>query len=316
MTKKFFLSVAMLALLVPANAYVHTEHYIQFWGEGGFRQYVGDVNYSSMQLGFLGDVGFGYEFRADWFIVNTGVGFAVPSFRINVDDMTSSIYGMDDEGDYRKFNYVQTGRVERYNGFSLQVPLMIGVQLKKFYLLAGVKGDFNLWTASHIRANVSSEGVYDDFIDPFVNMPEHSYYAGTVIRQNHGLRFRPDMSASIELGWRFGTPTRATGYDVHKSLWQYRLGFFFDYGVFNCKPKTKYSGGIISIPNQADGSLSNIQLHDVLATNGIVTDKLQNFTVGVKFTALFRVMPWWQCLVCEQVAPKARPKKGERNWKW
>lgn len=316
MTKKFFLSVALLAVLVPANAWIRTSHFIQFWGEAGARQHLGEVNKSSMQLGFLGDVGLGYEFRAEWFVVNTGVGFAVPTFRINVEDLTSSFYGQDDEGDYRRYEYVQTGRVERYSGFNIQVPLTIGIQLKKFYMLLGAKADFNAFTSTRLRANISSQGVYDDFIDPFTNMPEHTYYGGTVVRQRHSLRFRPDVQGTIELGWRLGTPTLATGYDVHKSLWQYRIGFFFDYGFLNINPKVKYYRGIIRVPDSANGELSDIQLQDVLATAGWQPEKLNNFTVGVKFTALFRITPWWQCLVCEQVAPRARPQKGEKNWKW
>jgi hypothetical protein len=322
MTKKLFLSVALLAMMIPANAWVRTSHYIQFWGEGGARQYHGEFKNSTPQLGFLGGVGMGYEYRVEWFVINTGVGFAVPSFRLNVEDMTSSFYGPDDEGDMRKYEYVQTGRVERYNGFNIQVPFTIGIQLKKFYMLLGAKGDFNIFSASHLRANISSQGVYDDFMptnpdmpDPFVDMPEHSYYSGQVVRQSHGMRFRPDVQATIELGWRLGNPTLATGWDVHKSKWQYRIGFFFDYGLLNCAPKIKYNGGIITVPDQSEAGLNNIKLQDVIGSNGWY-GKIQNFTVGAKFTALFHVTPWWNCLVCEQVAPRAKPQKGERNWKW
>ena len=315
MNKKLILSIAMLAMLLPVNAVVKTSHFIQFWGEGGARQYTGTFNRAIPQLGFLGDVGIGYEFRAGWFVINTGVGFAVPTFRLNVEDMTSSFYGQDDEGDYRHYNYVSTGRVERYNGFNLQVPLMFGIQLKKFYMLIGAKGDFNMWTASHIRANIAAQGVYDDFIDPFENMPEHTYYEGTSIRQHHAVRFGPDVNARLELGWRFGTPTLATGFDVNKSKWQYRLGFFLDYGLLNITPEARYTRGIIALPDDATGGLSDIQLHDLVATSGWASD-IKQFTVGVKFTALFHVTPWWSCLVCEQLSPRAKPQKGERNWKW
>ena len=315
MNKKLVLTIALLAVILPANAWVRTSHYIQLWGEAGARQYTGNILHSTPQLGVFGDVGFGYEFRANWFVINTGIGFGVPSFRLRVDDMTSSFYGPDDEGDYRNYNYVQTWRSEIYNGFSAQVPLMIGIQLNKFYMLLGVKGDFNLWTVSHVRANIAAQGDYDDFIDPFVNMPEHTYYSGTSVRQQHGLRIKPNLDASIELGWRFGNATLATGYDMHKSKWQYRLGFFFDYGLFNIAPAPIYYRGIIDLPDNTTAGLNDIELHDVLATHGWV-QKLNDFTVGVKFTALFNVTKWWSCKICDQASPRSKPMKGERNWKW
>ena len=342
MTKKFFTLLAFLAVLLPANAWVQTSHFISFWGAGGVRQNVGDLENTTIPIGYFGNIGIGYEYRAGYFALHTGVGMTVPVVNVSVNDLKRNFEGFDDEGDARIYRYVQTNRSELYTGFDMEIPLMIGAQFKKFYFLVGAKGEFNLWTYDRIKSNIESQGDYADFIDVFKDMPEHTYYSGQTVEQQEGVRFRPNVTASIELGWRFGNPTIATGFDVRKSKWQYRLGFFFDYGLLNYAPAGHHVNLLYLPTEAADGTATDVTMNAALAAYKIepyideanptrinkdgeevpyiqyryLQYDIKNFTIGVKFTALFHVTRWWGCVICNDNSPRVRPEKDKPNWKW
>ena len=243
-------------------------------------------------------VGGGYELHAGCFLLNVGLQFAVAHTAFSLPDMQKAISNVrDDEGDQLNYIYHQFNRRDSYTNLALQLPVLIGAQVRNFYFLAGAKIGVSIYGANHIRTNISSSGDYEKFIDEFVDMPEHLFYDGMSFTKSARTTFQPAVKPHFEIGYVFGSFYSQKGFDVPKQKNLYRIAVFFDYGVLNMVKNG--TNPILTVPEAFDSEDINakVDFHDLLSSD-IRQGNVNDFNVGIKFTALFPLKEQKSCVVC------------------
>lgn len=304
--RKIISLVGCLCLCMGMSAQVR--NYITLWGDMGEASLLTDIESVSMgaSMGVGGGIGVGYELYANHFLFTVGVGGNVSHSVFNMLPFSSTLPNqIDSEGDRFDYVYTLNNRQDAYTNASLQVPLMVGAQLDRFYFLVGAKLDMSFLVNTDVSATISSQGVYPQFIDPFTGMPEHMFFDDYALEYTDVVDFNANVMVSAELGWRLGSVYHGTGFDVPKSKTVYRLGFFADYGLLDLHRKG--TADLVSLPTKFDSQdmKSNIGLNDILSSNQ-ATKAVNNLMVGVKFTVLFQLPEAKNCVLCKDDLPLLR----------
>ena len=286
--------------------------------------------YSPVTL--LVDAGIGV--KAGWtsFLKGRGLNLSdVIRDCVDYDPIDPSILpaGTPDPTNLFSYYYELNNRQDNYLNIGLQVPLMVGLQYRHFYGLAGVKVNFNLFNRAHTMGDLSTYGIFDDYIH-LLAMPEDYQW-----RNINGYQFFDNMpkdtvfapsspnswsiDATLELGYRLGDVSSETGFDVPKRKTEYRIAAFADFGVTNWRKTANYSKLLLNMPEGYDVTADNytldgsnrsmvekVQPNDILAVDyNPVLDKpvfgdkfVRNLFVGVKFTILFELPKPGECVIC------------------
>ena len=281
-------------------------------------------------LGVTGGAGFLYELQAGRtysptrFLLDLGVGAgAGMTSYIQSSSKTVTLPGQYDLDGW-KFDYVYNvnDRRDRYNDVAVQVPLMVGMQHKRFYFLAGLKVYAHVWTQTKSTASIETFGHYGyggttgdkpTFIgstgqSDLRNMPEYQFFPG--IPKNGGVKttFNLDMDLSFEIGGRIGIINYAVGYDVPKRTVEYRLAAFVDYGLLDLHTKGTQEALVTpSVYDTDPGSpdfvyntttmVDGLTMNDVMSTADFAS-KVNNLVIGLKFTVLFQMPESGKCVIC------------------
>jgi hypothetical protein len=249
--------------------------------------------------------------------------------------MTEPLPGVQTDLDGDPFTYIYEiqDRHDQYNNLAVQVPIMIGVQHRKFYMLAGVKVGANVLTRAHSTAIVNTFGRYQDpnnklIFDDFRNMPEYQFF--TDLPQQKSAPASPlnlNLDACLEIGGRLGVVNYAVGYDVPKRKVEYRLAGFLDYGLLDIhKQQTLESIKLpigYNIENDKESTapvyktrtmVEKLEVNDIMSTNGFAAS-VKNLMVGLKFTILFQLPEPGQCVLCRDAyGTSINPRHGSLKY--
>ena len=275
-------------------------------------------------LGAAGGLGFLYELRAGSvssptrFLFDVGVGAwgGMTSFMQSV-DMTEPLTNQKDlQGDIFDYVYELKGRKDRYINVAAQVPVLLGLQHKRFYMLVGAKLNASVWTRMQASATLNTYGDYwRQGLDPFRNMPEYQFFENKSAKSSVQTKLNLDVDLSFEIGARIGgIVTDAVGFDVPKDRVEYRLAAFVDYGLFDLHTQGSNKKVIVSATYDTDprspGYIYNpdgknesmiapgsLVMSDIMSTEGFAS-KVSNLMVGIKFTILFQLPEPGQCVIC------------------
>ena len=295
-------------------------------------------------FGGVGGLGFVYEMQAGGaysptrFLLHVGVGAQGGATYFMQGSSTTAVLEnqLDLDGDMT-FNYVYevNDRHDQYTNVALQVPLMIGVQSGKFYMLAGAKVDANMWTLSRSSALLTTYGEYNQF-DAFRSMPEYQFFDDLPINSSVRTTLKLGINLSVEMGGRLGLVTNAIGYDVPKRKIEYRLAGFVDYGLMDIHyQREQLALGTYNPANHdqilpIEGNLSynsgstvpvygttsmvdNLVMNDIMSTTGFAAS-VNNLVVGLKFTVLFQLPEAGQCVICRDAyRSSAKSNHGGRG---
>ena len=216
---------------------------------------------------------------------------------------------------------------------------MIGVQHRKFYLLAGVKVGANVLTRAHSTAIVNTFGRYQDpnnklIFDDFRNMPEYQFFNGYQLKGSAKASLGMNVDLSFEIGGRLGQVYDAVGYDVPKRKIEYRLAAFVDYGLLDIHTNRDlrgivmpegYNVGATSPVYNTTSMIDNLQVNDIMSTQTVNADgttqpfakSVNSLMVGIKFTVLFQLPEPGQCVICRDAyGSSARRRGGSRGMKY
>ena len=312
--------ILLLALLFcgSVNARVQVNHYVGGYGQVGEWSLLPSQSNYSASLGVAGGAGFIYELQAGHtyspvrFLFNVGVGATggMTAYSQRVNQTEALLNQRDLQNEPFDYIYEIKDRQDRYTNVALHVPFMFGVQVKRFYALAGVKVYANIWTKAHSKATVTTLGRYADFDDFGENgWPEYQFFAGEPIQSDINTSLNLDMDLSVELGARLGEINYGVGYDVPKRKMEYRIAAFLDYGLLDIHTKgTKPS---IVLPERYDidpaspnyvyktrTMVDKLVMNDIMSTNAFAS-MVNNLVVGVKFTVLFQLPEQQRCVLCQ-----------------
>ncbi len=326
--------ILLLALLLCGSVSAKVTNFIGASANVGEWSMLPSGSKYTGSLGVAGGVGFVYELRAGetygttHFLFDVGVGAwgGMTSFMQSA-DLSATLRDQEDLQDV-KFDYVYElkGRRDRYNNIAAQVPLMVGFQHRRFYMLVGAKLNANVWTKTQTVATLNTYGDYTRHGQgEFRDMPEYQFFKDKSVKGGVQTNLNLDVDVSLEIGGRIGgIVTDAVGFDVPKDRVEFRLAVFADYGLFDLRKKgssvalgLKDSGGSVKplvdpttgTPNiqynvgptapvyKTTTMIDNLVMNDIMSTEGFA-DKVNNLMVGLKFTILFRMPEPGKCVIC------------------
>lgn len=296
-------------------------------------------------FGAAGGAGFLYELQAGpnysptQFLLDVGVGaqYGMTAFKkasksyVVLEDQRDLDYQLHpDASSIFDYVYEFQNRRDEYTDLAVQIPLMVGVQHHKFYMLAGVKFGAHVLTKANITANYNTFGRYQDasgkpIFNEFRNMPEYQFFSDQKIDQTTKTTFNFTADLSLEIGGRLGLVTDAVGYDVPKRNVEYRLAGFVDYGLLDIHKSRELAAYETpqlydvtpASPNYVYNTRSmveGIQVNDIMSTTGFA-NKVSNLMIGIKFTVLFRMPEPGQCVICRDAYRRsARPRSGRLKY--
>ena len=318
--------ILLLALLLCGSASAKVENYIGMSLNAGEWTLLPSGSQYTGSLGAAGGVGFVYELRAGStysptrFLFDVGVGAwgGMTSFMQSADQTKVLENQLDlqihNPNSHQEFDYVYElkGRRDRYNNVAAQVPLMVGVQHKRFYMLVGAKLNASVWTKTQTVATLNTYGDYTRYGQgEFRNMPEYQFFENKRIKGGVQTSLNLDVDLSLEIGGRIGgIVTDAVGFDVPKDRVEYRLAAFVDYGLFDLHKQG--SNGMLTVTATYDIDKNSpdyiyktetmiapnkLILNDIMSTTGFAS-AVKNLMVGLKFTILFQIPEPGQCVIC------------------
>lgn len=341
--------IPLLFLLLCSNVSAKVNNYLGAYATLAEWSMMPAASDYSTSFGVTGGVGGLYELQAGptykptRFLLDVGVGAfgGMSAFLQSTSSTVSLLNQTDLQGDQFDYIYEIKDRHDAYNTVALQVPVMIGVQHRAFYMLAGVKLNYFLYTKTRSTALLTTYGHYDNVIGrtgngDFRNMPVYQFFNDRPVRGGVKTNLNFDMALSFEIGGRIGILNEdAFGYDVPKRKIEYRLAAFVDYGLLDIhvagnKDLLELPGGYdAAAAYNPDGTntsmLDNVVMNDIMSTrvvkdNGTVkpfASMVNSFMVGLKFTVLFQMPEAGQCVICrDSYRSSARRASGRRGMKY
>ena len=320
--------VLLLAMLFSGSVNAKVNNYVGAYANVGEWTLLPSQSNYGPSFGVAGGAGFLYELQAGGtysptrFLFDVGVGAqgGMTSY-IQSSNMTVPLLNQKDLDD-EPFTYIYElqDRHDQYNNLAVQVPLMIGVQHRKFYMLVGAKFVANVLTRAHSTAIVNTFGRYTDpnnqlIYDDFRNMPEYQFFEGYKLKGSAKASLGMDVDLSVEIGGRLGPVYDAVGYDVPKRKIEYRLAAFVDYGLLDIHTNRSLDGlvmpsgynvGETAPVYNTTSMIDNLKVNDIMSTETTNLDgtkqpfakSVNSLMVGIKFTVLFQLPEPGQCVIC------------------
>ena len=321
--------VLLLAMLFSGAVNAKVNNYVGAYANVGEWTLLPSQSNYGPSFGVAGGAGFLYELQAGGtysqtrFLFDVGVGAqgGMTSY-IQSSNMTEPLPGVQTDLDGDPFTYIYElqDRHDQYNNLAVQVPLMIGVQHRKFYMLVGAKIGANLLTRAHTTAIVNTFGRYTDpnnqlIYDDFRNMPDYQFFEGYKLNGSAKASLGMNVDLSFEIGGRLGAVYDAVGYDVPKRKVEYRLAAFVDYGILDIHTNRDlpsivmpegYNVGSTAPVYNTTSMIDNLRVNDIMSTQTINPDgttqpfakSVNNLMLGIKFTVLFQLPEPGQCVIC------------------
>ena len=323
--------VLLLALLVSGTIQAKVTNWLGGYVQVGEWSLLPKESEYGPSLGGVGGLGFVYEMQAGGtysptrFLLHFGVGAQGGLTSFSQTSNTTAVLENQTDLDGANFNYVYevSDRHDQYTNLAIQIPLMIGVQHRKFYMLAGAKVYSNMWTQTQSTALLTTYGVYPQFGE-FRSMPEYQFFDNMPISGGVRTSLQLDVDLSLEIGGRLGMVTSAVGYDVPKRKIEYRLAAFMDYGLLDVhyhrdqlplgtynpanhsqilplnNDNISYNSGSTYPVYKTYSMVDNehLVMNDIMSTTNFAS-VVNNFVIGLKFTILFQLPEPAHCVLCQ-----------------
>lgn len=341
--------VLFFALLFCGTIQAKVNHYVGGYGHVGEWTLLPSESDYSASFGVAGGLGFLYELQAGptyqptRFLFDVGVGaqYGMTSFMQSSGANVTLENQTDLDGMQFDYIYEIKDRHDQYTNLSVQVPLMIGIQHRKFYVLAGIKATASLLTQAHTTALINTYGRYysgdKKVFDDFRNMPEYQFFTDLPQQKSAPASLRLNVDACLEIGGRLGVINYAVGYDVPKRKVECRLAGFVDYGLLDIHnhgtlkaigtPDPMNPGKILDLDKglqynqettypvyKTQSMVDNLVFNDIMSTDGFAAS-VKNLMVGLKFTVLFQLPEPGQCVLCRDAyGSSINPRHGSLKY--
>jgi len=244
-------------------------------------------------LGADGAIGFDYQFVHRHFVLATGLGAFAGGTAFRVEDRTANIpNAVDKDGYVFNYQYRFSRRKDRYTPVGLRLPMMAGVEIGAYQIMAGCSFAWYAYGKTDIRCNVETWGEYKEFIDPFTGMPEHQFYADQRISRQDRYLLKPDIRVCFEAS-RLIKPASQS----RTARFFYSIGIYAEYGVTDILRGGKAS--LVSAPTTFKDSpsmLTDIALNHYLSTEQMHTGALHSLRAGVRLHIFFPVAKQERCV--------------------
>lgn len=120
----------------------------------------------SKSNGWSPALGLGYRYMYKALVLDAGVGL---EYRVRnnqpYDILDVKAEDVDDTGEPYMGTHFWTNRHTTLQNVGIHIPLMVGFEVKRFYMLAGIKANIDLWGSTYENGEYTMTGKYTRFMD-------------------------------------------------------------------------------------------------------------------------------------------------------
>jgi len=315
--KIYVLALALLTLSLSASAQFH-----QFgaYGQAGWASMVSGSDRMALGRGFHTGMGVNYEMQIGHFLLDAGVGFQWTSAGANVDNYSfvypgDGSYLLDTQNEPFRMNVKINNRCDFVRHADIFIPVMVGGVFGDFFFMGGVKLYAPLYSDTRVRGFVTTEGLYDRYLQPVTSASYHGFVDNQYANL-HGGRFvnsAVDIMGSFELGVNI-THTNDFVSGSERTILEHRmrLSLYADYSLAPLNHNASLAPLAVDPSHVYD--IDRFTASHILNTEEMLNTYLANLNVGIKFTVLFGTRQRFLCLSCESAVEAGinNPNSGYR----
>lgn len=256
------------------------DNYIGLWAGGGVALLGDDLEQTTAKAGVGGRVGLGWQYQKRMFTIEIGVEGTYQKHNIAVGQQTYSFPATDSQGKQFTYNAIISERTDNSRTLDLQVPVLLGIEVKHFYLLAGGKFNANLLGTTATSALLSTSGDYNRYYETLKNMPNHGFFENQAAASKGNISFNFDARLHFELG---AVLRQKHNYDNRSN--KYRIGLFAEIGLLNLnRGNFNQTATAITKTNPA-----SVEINHIYTSTESNHAKLRGSTIGLRLSVLLPV---------------------------
>ena len=303
MRKTKWIVLFLLVLLYRVDTMAYTRltadlhHFVSIDGALGYSSLLNDSSLVQPGNGTSAHIGFGYRMLYNNFLFSTGLEMQYLYNAFSMGNAKLDLKMIDTEADPFTLHVDASDGKDWVHSMSINIPLLIGSEFKRFYFLAGPKLSLNVWNQTQATSKMVTTATYDRYIEDFENMPHHSLGEYDLMSETERLDWEIDVMAHLEVGMRLGNFSFETGGDIPKPKQRFYIALYADYGLLNLNASSgkAYRLGY----EQPSGEPLRVFLTPALMSKELSGVKINQFTFGVKATILFELPKKGKCVMCE-----------------
>ena len=261
---------------------VWTKHYLALSGEVGYFSLLENMPEVTTRGGASGALGIGYEMRYQSFWVGAGLDVQYNNSTMTTagSQVDRAIY--DTQGKPVHLHYDVEGYTDTQHDFRVGLPVLVGFCTNGIYGGVGARVSIAPMCFSTPSVTYKTYGAYEQYIDPFEDMPNH-FYTEYTTRGRSELRLVPQVSVVAELGYDILNKERMSAYAKCSVL---KIAVFAEYGLNSCMRGVKTESDLYTVD-----STNPIYLipDSYYATKDLRTHRIVPLFVGVKLTYMLRI---------------------------
>lgn len=299
------IAIILLCCLCCLNANAYTrlnpefQHFILIDGALGYSSLYNHTDSMPSGNGVSPYLGVGYRLVYNKFLFATGLEAHYLYNAYSTSGAKRSINMLDTEGDPFRLHVDATDGNDWVHAVNLNIPVLLGMEYRRFYFLAGPKLSLNVWNQMQTQAIAVTTATYEQYIGTFENMPNHMLDTYPVESKNLSADWDLDIITHLEVGMRLGDVSFETGADVPKPKQRFYIALYADYGLLNLNgAEAKYSRLDYE---QVAGQPLRIFLTPALMSKEYSGVRVNQWSVGVKATVLLELPKQRDCVMCEEV---------------
>ena len=266
-----------IILLSLSSTFIQAQHWLGGSVDADLNWQLDNIEITKAKPGGGGAIGAVYQFQYDHFTLETGINGTYSHSVVGVNDTLLHFDMIDTKGQQFIYNGYLKDRRDVSKNLSVNIPLMLGVELDYYYAIAGAKLSLNLLTRTQQTTLLSTTGDYDIYYDPLVNMPNHGFHDFEKEQTNGKMKYKLlDVRVAAEIGTLFYASDRAS---------KYRIGLFAEYGVLNVREQPTEQS--LLIPDLSE--YMHCQMNHIYSSSYNSTSPVHNLSCGIRLTVLFYI---------------------------
>lgn len=292
---------------LSAHAYTRLSpeehHFITIDATGSYDGYRSDTLIVSRLMGGGASIGVGYRYYRNQFLFATSLQCKYTYFSFSMANMIDSVWLVDEQNEKYVLKADATECSDRNHALHLQLPLLVGMEWKRFYFLVGPMASLNVFGRTITDGDLTTSAYYPQYIGWMFDMPTHDLMTQSVSHYRQ-LQLNFDLLAHIEIGWRLGRLPNPREIALQPTIHRFYLALFADIGCLNILYAAQNSNLTPRLWHEtttdADGkSFTTFNLTPTIMSRELYGRKLNEFYVGVKFTAAIELPKKKPCVLCD-----------------
>ncbi len=292
-------------------------HFISIDGSVGYASLTNSSSELKSGSGVAANFGVGYRLLYNDFLFSTGVeGY----YMLNAQSMSDvrdeenfDIYPFPEPMQNEPLNITLHLQAKDGNDLcqhaNINIPILFGMERKRFYFLAGPKISLNLWGQAKTQATVIAKGDFssqfimpDEMVDDITSRQFGPHFVDSI----SAVHWKTDVIAHLEIGYRLGDVIFQTGADIPKPKQRFYIALYMDYGLLNIRnqdatqKRLKYNWDTTNSEYILTPAVMSAELDKKNDKGEIISRAaIHQYSFGIKATILFELPQSKPCVMCK-----------------